>query len=179
MSFHSPVWCCGRPNRDGAKGEICLCRANYLDLSFPSWIHCCLRGRWTRSRCRAGLGTPLEFPEDQTGSGPAFNTGCSNEAVPGAEHFVQVFKDAEMVVWLSGWCATMVRDDYPELLAASSLRKLDRHWFASVIRRLQPHRRYREDSGAGRTGTATLTRHPADRNLGIQRARYLTISTSK
>jgi hypothetical protein len=98
------------------------------------------------------IGYALEFPEDQTGCGqPAFNTGCSNEAVPCAEHFVKVFKDAEMVVWPSGACGSMVRDSYPELLAASSLRKLDRNSFACVIPRLQPHRRYRENSSAGRS----------------------------
>jgi hypothetical protein len=82
------------------------------------------------------IGYALEFPEDQTGCGqPAFNTGYSNEAVPWAEHFVKVFKDAEMVAWPSGSGATMVRNFYPELLAASSLQKLDRNSFACVIQR--------------------------------------------
>jgi hypothetical protein len=135
MSFPSPVWCCGNQSAMAQRVRFACAAPSILIcpyLSFPSWIHCCLRGRWTRSRCCAGLGTPLEFPEDQTRSGrPAFNTGYSNEAVPGAEHFVQVFKDADMVVWHSGWCATMVRKDDPELLAASSLRKLARRSFGA------------------------------------------------
>jgi L-lactate dehydrogenase complex protein LldE len=70
------------------------------------------------------LGHAVEFPEDQTCCGqPAFNTGYWNEARPCAEHFVRVFKDAEVIVCPSGSCATMVRTFYSELLAASSLRQ--------------------------------------------------------
>jgi L-lactate dehydrogenase complex protein LldE len=70
------------------------------------------------------LGYAVEFPEDQTCCGqPAFNTGYWNEARPCAEHFVRVFKDAEVIVCPSGSCATMVRTFYAELLAASSLRQ--------------------------------------------------------
>ena len=70
------------------------------------------------------VGYAVEFPEDQTCCGqPAFNTGYWNEARPCAEHFVRVFKDAELIVCPSGSCATMVRTFYAELLAASSLRQ--------------------------------------------------------
>jgi L-lactate dehydrogenase complex protein LldE len=70
------------------------------------------------------LGYAVEFPEDQTCCGqPAFNTGYWNEARPCAEHFVQVFKHAEVVVCQSGSCTTMVRKFYAELLATSSLRE--------------------------------------------------------
>jgi L-lactate dehydrogenase complex protein LldE len=70
------------------------------------------------------IGYTVEFPEDQTCCGqPAFNTGYWNEARPCAEHFVRVFKNAEVVVCPSGSCATMVRNFYPELLATSSLRE--------------------------------------------------------
>ena len=70
------------------------------------------------------VGYAVEFPEDQTCCGqPAFNTGYWNEARPCAEHFVRVFKDAEVIVCPSGSCATMVRTFYAELLAASSLRQ--------------------------------------------------------
>jgi L-lactate dehydrogenase complex protein LldE len=66
----------------------------------------------------------VEFPVDQTCCGqPAFNTGYWNEARPCAEHFVRVFKDAEVIVCPSGSCATMVRMFYAELLATSSLRQ--------------------------------------------------------
>ena len=65
----------------------------------------------------------VDFPEDQTCCGqPAFNTGYWNEARPCAEHFVRVFKHADVVVCPSGSCATMIRNFYPDLLAKSSLR---------------------------------------------------------
>ena len=70
------------------------------------------------------LGYTVEFPEDQTCCGqPAFNTGYWSEARPCAEHFVRVFKHADVVVCPSGSCATMVRTFYAELLAGSSLRE--------------------------------------------------------
>jgi len=66
----------------------------------------------------------VDFPEDQTCCGqPAFNTGYWDEARPCAEHFVRVFKDAEVVVCPSGSCATMVRKFYADLLTSSSLRE--------------------------------------------------------
>jgi L-lactate dehydrogenase complex protein LldE len=69
------------------------------------------------------IGYTVEFPEDQTCCGqPAFNTGYWDEARPCAEHFVQVFKNAEVVVCPSGSCVTMIRTFYPDLLATSSLR---------------------------------------------------------
>jgi len=68
------------------------------------------------------IGYEVEFPEDQTCCGqPAFNTGYWKEARPCAEHFVRVFKHAEVVVCPSGSCATMVRTFYADLLAGSSL----------------------------------------------------------
>jgi L-lactate dehydrogenase complex protein LldE len=69
------------------------------------------------------IGYAVDFPEDQTCCGqPAFNTGYWNEARPCAEHFVRVFKHADVIVCPSGSCATMVRTFYADLLAASSLR---------------------------------------------------------
>jgi L-lactate dehydrogenase complex protein LldE len=69
------------------------------------------------------VGYAVEFPEDQTCCGqPAFNTGYWDEARPCAEHFVRVFKHADVVVCPSGSCVTMVRTFYADLLATSSLR---------------------------------------------------------
>jgi L-lactate dehydrogenase complex protein LldE len=69
------------------------------------------------------VGCAVEFPADQTCCGqPAFNTGYWDEARPCAEHFVRVFKHADVVVCPSGSCTTMVRTFYADLLAASSLR---------------------------------------------------------
>jgi L-lactate dehydrogenase complex protein LldE len=65
----------------------------------------------------------VEYPEDQTCCGqPAFNTGYWDEARPCAEHFVKVFKHADVVVCPSGSCATMIRIFYADLLAKNSLR---------------------------------------------------------
>jgi L-lactate dehydrogenase complex protein LldE len=69
------------------------------------------------------VGCAVEFPADQTCCGqPAFNTGYWDEARPCAEHFVRVFKHADVVVCPSGSCTTMVRTFYADLLATSSLR---------------------------------------------------------
>ena len=68
------------------------------------------------------IGYEVDFPEDQTCCGqPAFNTGYWNEARPCAEHFIRVFRNAEVIVCPSGSCTTMVRKFYPELLANSAL----------------------------------------------------------
>jgi L-lactate dehydrogenase complex protein LldE len=70
------------------------------------------------------IGYAVDFPEDQTCCGqPAFNTGYWNEARPCAEHFVQAFKHADVIVCPSGSCATMVRTFYPALLTTGSLRE--------------------------------------------------------
>lgn len=70
------------------------------------------------------LGYAVDFPEDQTCCGqPAFNTGYWNEARPCAEHFVRVFRNAEIIVCPSGSCVTMVRKFYADLLTTSSLRE--------------------------------------------------------
>lgn len=68
------------------------------------------------------VGCELEYPEEQTCCGqPAFNTGYWNDARPVAERFLQIFRNAEVVVCPSGSCTTMVRNFYPELLAGTPL----------------------------------------------------------
>ena len=70
------------------------------------------------------IGCEVEFREDQTCCGqPAFNTGYWDEARPCAEHFVRVFKGADIVVCPSGSCTTMVRNFYADLLTSSPLRE--------------------------------------------------------
>ena len=70
------------------------------------------------------LGYNLDYPEDQTCCGqPALNTGYWGEARPCAEHFVRVFKNADVVVCPSGSCVSVIRLLYPELLAHSPLRE--------------------------------------------------------
>ena len=66
----------------------------------------------------------VDFPENQTCCGqPALNTGYWDEARPCAEHFVRVFRQADVVVSPSGSCVSMIRMFYPELLSHSSLRE--------------------------------------------------------
>ena len=56
----------------------------------------------------------VEFPEAQTCCGQMhYNTGYQREAMPLVRHFVEVFRDAEVVVAPSASCVGMVRDMYP------------------------------------------------------------------
>lgn len=60
------------------------------------------------------LGHEVEFPEEQTCCGQMhYNTGYHREAVPLVRHFVEVFRDAEVVVSPSASCVGMVRHLYP------------------------------------------------------------------
>jgi L-lactate dehydrogenase complex protein LldE len=60
------------------------------------------------------LGQTVDFPMDQTCCGQMhFNTGYQREAIPLVRHFVEVFRDAEVVVSPSASCVGMVRDLYP------------------------------------------------------------------
>ncbi|MCC7498843.1 MAG: (Fe-S)-binding protein [Bryobacterales bacterium] len=62
------------------------------------------------------LGYELEFPESQTCCGqPAFNTGYWDEARTVARYFLDVFRDAELIVVPSGSCGSMVKNHYVEL----------------------------------------------------------------
>jgi len=62
------------------------------------------------------LGQTVEFPIDQTCCGQMhFNTGYQREAIPLVRHFVEVFRDAEVVVSPSASCVAMVRDLYPRV----------------------------------------------------------------
>ena len=62
------------------------------------------------------LGVEVEYVENQTCCGqPAFNSGYHNEAIPAAEHFIELFKDKECIVAPSGSCVAMVRVFYKQL----------------------------------------------------------------
>jgi len=62
------------------------------------------------------LGIDVECPAEQTCCGqPAFNSGYRREAKRAAEHFMDVFEEAECIVCPSGSCVNMVRNHYPEL----------------------------------------------------------------
>jgi L-lactate dehydrogenase complex protein LldE len=69
------------------------------------------------------LGIGVECPAEQTCCGqPAFNSGYRKEAKRAAEHFIDVFDDAEAIVCPSGSCVNMVRNHYPELFRDDAKR---------------------------------------------------------
>ncbi len=62
------------------------------------------------------LGISLTCPGDQTCCGqPAFNSGYRRQARIAAQHFIDVFDDADIIVCPSGSCVNMVRHHYVEL----------------------------------------------------------------
>lgn len=64
------------------------------------------------------LGYEVLFPETQTCCGqPAFNSGYHPEACSVAEHFLQVFEEAETVVVPSGSCTAMITHHFSTLFA--------------------------------------------------------------
>jgi L-lactate dehydrogenase complex protein LldE len=61
------------------------------------------------------LGHEVDFPAEQTCCGQMhYNTGYQREAIPLVRRFVQVFRDAEVVVSPSASCVGMVRHMYPK-----------------------------------------------------------------
>ena len=63
-------------------------------------------------------GYQVEFPEEQTCCGqPMANTGCTDQARPLAERFLEIFGPYDYVVAPSGSCVAMVRCHYEEYLA--------------------------------------------------------------
>ena len=63
------------------------------------------------------LGIELDFPKRQTCCGqPAYNSGYHEETKSAAKHMIEVFKNSEYVIFLSGSCAGMVRETYIDLL---------------------------------------------------------------
>ena len=64
------------------------------------------------------LGHRVTYPESQTCCGqPAFNSGYWPEARAVAETMLDAFRDAEVVVGVSGSCGAMLKVFYPELFA--------------------------------------------------------------
>ncbi len=60
------------------------------------------------------LGHTVDFPFEQTCCGQMhFNTGYQRETIPLVRHFVEVFRDSEVVVAPSASCVAMVRELYP------------------------------------------------------------------
>ena len=66
------------------------------------------------------LGLVVDFPEAQTCCGQMhFNTGYQRESIRLVRHFVEVFRNAEVIVAPSASCIGMVRDLYPKAAARS------------------------------------------------------------
>lgn len=64
------------------------------------------------------LGHQVEFPMGQTCCGQMhYNSGYQRESLPMVRHFVDVFRDAEVVVSPSASCVSMVQEVYPKVAA--------------------------------------------------------------
>ena len=64
------------------------------------------------------LGVEVDFPAGQTCCGqPAYNSGFRDSARSTARAFLRAFAGSESVVSISGSCAAMVRDGFPDLFA--------------------------------------------------------------
>ena len=80
------------------------------------------------------LGHTVDFPMEQTCCGQMhYNTGYQREAIPLVRHFVEVFRDAEVVVSPSASCVGMVRHLYPAAAELANDPKL-----AQDVRELAP-----------------------------------------
>jgi L-lactate dehydrogenase complex protein LldE len=82
------------------------------------------------------LGHTIDFPMAQTCCGQMhYNTGYQQEAVPLVRHFVEVFRDAEVVVCPSASCVGMVHEFYPKA-AALAVDQALAHSVAELIPRV-------------------------------------------
>lgn len=79
------------------------------------------------------LGVAVDFPAGQTCCGqPAFNAGYRREARQVARHFVETFRQAEVIVTPSGSCAAMVRHEYPRLFANDAALQAEAEQLATI-----------------------------------------------
>lgn len=80
------------------------------------------------------LGHTVDFPMAQTCCGQMhYNTGYQREALPLIRNFVDIFRDAEVVVAPSASCVSMVREVYPQAAALARDTRL-----AQAVHELQP-----------------------------------------
>ena len=81
------------------------------------------------------LGHSVEFPMAQTCCGQMhYNTGYQREAVPLVRHFVEVFRDAEIVVSPSASCVGMIHELYPKAATLAADERLSREVAALIPR---------------------------------------------
>jgi L-lactate dehydrogenase complex protein LldE len=66
------------------------------------------------------LGHTVEFRSAQTCCGQMhYNTGYQKEALPMMRHFLETFRNAEVICIPSSSCVAMIRDHYPKMAAHS------------------------------------------------------------
>jgi L-lactate dehydrogenase complex protein LldE len=71
------------------------------------------------------LGHRVEFRPAQTCCGQMhYNTGYWDDALPLMRHFVEVFRDAEVICIPSASCVAMIRDHYAKMAAATGDARL-------------------------------------------------------
>src|ERR1700730_18329165 len=81
------------------------------------------------------LGHSVDFPLAQTCCGQMhYNTGYQQETIPLVRHFVEVFREAEVIVAPSASCVGMVRDLYPRAAQLAADPKLEEEVQALVPR---------------------------------------------
>lgn len=91
--------------------RVALCVTCLPDLFFPEVGEATVK-------VLQRLGVSLDFPPGQTCCGqPAYNSGHMREAAQLARRFISIFEGYDAVVMPSGSCATMVKIEYPHLLA--------------------------------------------------------------
>ena len=85
------------------------------------------------------LGHTIEFRQAQTCCGQMhYNTGYYPEAVGIMRHFLDTFKDAEVICVPSASCVAMMRDHYPKMAAGRPRARSRRG--RSFAARLRVHR---------------------------------------
>lgn len=115
------------------------------------------------------LGHTVEFRREQTCCGQLhFNSGYHGEALGLARRFVEVFREAEVVVAPSASCVAMVRHFYPYLARQATDSALERELEGFTPRVLElsellVRRLGLEDVGASRR--ARVTYHPTCHSL--------------
>ena len=99
-----------------SKRSIGLCSTCLVDQFMPE-IGVATVKVLRRAGCR------VDFPPEQTCCGqPFFNSGFKKQAAGLATRTIEIFEPYEAVVLPSGSCTTMIRKEYPHLLAG------DTHW---------------------------------------------------
>jgi L-lactate dehydrogenase complex protein LldE len=72
------------------------------------------------------LGHRVEFREEQTCCGQMhYNTGYRREALPLMRHFLNVFRDAEVICIPSSSCVAMIRDHYLKMAVSGGDRSAE------------------------------------------------------